>query len=75
MYGRLVPTKKRFAYPTKEEALIAFKARKRRQLKVLTDQVEQVKHILKILETFDPNENPLVEAKKYDTIYPFDFEM
>ena len=76
MWGRLVPTKKRFAYPTKEEALVAFKARKRRQLKILTGQVEQVKHILKILETFDPNENPLVEVKKYDKLHDlFDFDL
>ena len=76
MWGKQVPTRKRFAYPTKEEALVAFKARKNRQLKILTGQVEQVKHILKIMETFDPNENPLVVAKKYDTLYDlFDFEL
>jgi hypothetical protein len=71
-----IPTKKRFAYPTKEEALTAFKARKKRQLAIIKQQVEQVEHILHILKTFDLNENPLVEEKKYNKLYDlFDFNL
>jgi hypothetical protein len=32
---------KRFAYPTKEEAMVNFKARKARQIKILTSQLSQ----------------------------------
>ena len=76
MYGRLVPTKKRFAYPTKEEALVAFKARKNRQLQILRGQVNQVQHVLKsidsrqhgsanhaVREFYDNNKNIHVSAK------------
>ena len=70
--GQLVPTKKRFAYPTKEEALVAFKARKQRQLVILKQQVKKVTHILEVLETFDPNNNPHEEAQKYGLLI-FDF--
>lgn len=35
--------KKRYAYPTKKEALTSFKARKNRQIQLLTAQLEEAK--------------------------------
>ena len=43
-------SRKRFAYPTKEEAMINFKARKRRQIALLTGQLDQAKDALMIAE-------------------------
>jgi hypothetical protein len=42
---RWVPkaTKKRFAYPTQQEAMTNFKARKRRQLEILEAEAHQVR--------------------------------
>ena len=39
-------TKKRLAYPTKAEAQASFIARKRRQIKILTNQLECAKEVL-----------------------------
>ncbi len=36
-------TRKRYAYPTKEEALVNFKARKRRQIAILEYQLDRAK--------------------------------
>ena len=43
--ARWVPnaTKKRFAYPTQQEAMVNFKARKRRQLEILEAEAHQVR--------------------------------
>ena len=38
-------TRKRFAYPTKEEALKSFVARKNRQVKILTAQLDTAKRL------------------------------
>ena len=42
--------KKRFAYPTKEEALQSFRARKRRQVAILSYQLERAKMALNVSE-------------------------
>jgi uncharacterized DUF497 family protein len=42
--------KKRHAYPTKEEALINFKARKNRQIKILSARLENAKNALYYVE-------------------------
>lgn len=42
--------RKRFAYPTKEEALVNFKARKQRQIGIVEDQLERAKEALVIIE-------------------------
>ena len=39
---------KRFAYPTKQEAIASFLARKQRQLSILTAQLKEVTRILNI---------------------------
>ncbi len=36
--------KKRFAYPTKEEALVSYKARKRAQIKILKNQISNAEN-------------------------------
>ena len=46
-------SRKRFAYPTKEEALFSFKARKRRQIPILKAQLECTKEALKVAENID----------------------
>lgn len=38
--------RKRFAHPTKEEALESFRARKKRQIKILTRQLERARAAL-----------------------------
>ena len=38
--------RKRFAWPTKEEALISFRARKKRQIKILTARLHDAKQAL-----------------------------
>ena len=45
--------RKRWAYPTKEEALVSFKARKRRQIRILTYQLSEAKTALKLAEGED----------------------
>jgi len=40
-------TKKRYAYPTKQEALTSFKARKRRQIEILNSQLIRAKSALR----------------------------
>ena len=42
--------RKRFAYPTKEEAMIAFIARKKRQITILKGQIEIVQSALYFVE-------------------------
>ncbi len=46
-------TRKRFAYPTKEEALVNFKARKQRQILIIKGQLERAKEALLIIENTD----------------------
>ena len=46
--------KKRYAYPTKNEAMISFKARKNRQIKILTNQLNNVKSVLRSVENRFP---------------------
>lgn len=41
--------KKRYAYPTIEEARISFKARKLRQLQILETQISQVKQAIALI--------------------------
>lgn len=43
-------SRKRFAYPTAEEAMINFKARKKRQILILTSQLESAKLALQNVE-------------------------
>lgn len=45
--------KKKFAYPTPEEALTAFKYRKEKQIEILTYQLELAKRHLKMVEAFE----------------------
>lgn len=47
--------KKRFAYPTKIQAMISFKARKERQIKILTNQLENAKKSLVIINRWNDN--------------------
>ena len=58
--------KKRFAYPTKEEAKVSFLARKRRQLGILRAQIEDVEAAVKAL-----NEGRLADyaASRYVALY------
>lgn len=54
--------KKRYAYPTKEEALIGFKARKERQISILKARLSGAEHELDIandivIEEENKNEN------------------
>lgn len=42
--------KKRYAYPTKEEAMIAFKARKKRQVQILKANIEIAESALYFVE-------------------------
>ena len=42
--------KKRYAYPTKEEAMTNFEARKMRQLSILQVQADNVERILNMIE-------------------------
>ena len=42
-------SKKRFAYPTKKEARDSFKARKTRQIEILTKQIDRAKTALNII--------------------------
>ena len=46
-------SRKRFAYPTKEEALESFKMRKQRQIPILKAQLECAKEALKVAENID----------------------
>ena len=46
-------SRKRFAYPTKEEALDSFKMRKKRQIPILEGQLDCVKEALKVAENID----------------------
>lgn len=48
-------SRKRFAYPTKEEALVSFKMRKQKQIPILEAQLECAKETLKIAEIMDVN--------------------
>lgn len=48
---------KRFAYPDLDQALIGFRARKRRQLKILEARIKPVKRALEIIE------NPQFKSK------------
>lgn len=41
-------TNKRFAWPTKEEALISYKARKEKQIRLLEGQLEYIRKYLEI---------------------------
>lgn len=53
-YGRNSrPTRKRFAHPNKEEALISFLARKRRQQSYLVAQLENVTRAILIAEEME----------------------
>ena len=42
--------KNRFAYPTKEEALFNFKARKKRQIQILESRLKKAKEALDLLK-------------------------
>ena len=52
IYGRarfiLTAARKRYACPTKEEALISYRARKRRQVKILRAQLKQAEQALNL---------------------------
>ena len=45
--------RKRYAYPTKEEAMISFTARKTRQLSFLKAQTSYVEEILDLIEDYE----------------------
>jgi len=47
--------KKRFAYPTREEAMTNFKARKGRQIQILESQLKKAKEALNIAEGMNSN--------------------
>ena len=46
----LLSARKRFACPTKKEAVESFKARKNRQIQILNGQLKQAKEALSIIE-------------------------
>jgi len=61
--------KKRFAYPTKNEAMVNFKARKKRQIQLLTNQLNNVKRALEIIENRNGNitgSHRMDSANKYN---------
>ena len=49
-------TTRRFAYPTKKEALFHFKKRKEKQLKILTSQMEMVNQLLNQIDKVNTDE-------------------
>lgn len=51
-------TYKKFACPSKEEALVSFKARKQRQRRIYEARLDQVRQVLAQLETFKIKEEP-----------------
>ena len=56
--------RKRFAYPTKKEALENFKARKQRQIHILTYQLSDAKKALMLAEAKDSTEVCFFESKR-----------
>lgn len=50
-------SRKRFCYPTKEEAWHNFKCRKKRQLKLLRGQVTYISNIIKDIEHLEKDKN------------------
>ena len=58
-------SRKRFAYPTKEEALESFKARKRRQIKIVSAQLRSAERNLQLAEG---------TIKRSNIGFPFDEE-
>ena len=61
--------RKRFAYPTKEEALESLKQRKKSQLKILTDHLERCEVSNEFLE------NKTVENIGNNSVFPLDFTL
>jgi len=56
------PSRKRFAYPTQNEAMVNFKARKTRQIGILSRQLERAKIALTYVQNDQPEStriNPL----------------
>jgi len=49
--------KKKYAYPTKEEALTAFKFRKKRQIKILNAQLKRAELALNLAENNETSSN------------------
>ena len=45
-------SRKKFAYPTKMEALIGFRKRKRRELEILRDRIEKSEKALWLAESY-----------------------
>ena len=52
----LSAARKRFACPTKEEAMESFLARKNKQLEILRSQINHVKHVIEIAEGMKDDE-------------------
>jgi hypothetical protein len=44
-------SKKRFAYPTKQEAMNSFKFRKKRQIEILEDKLKKAREALCLIDT------------------------
>lgn len=55
----LVGARKQFAWPTREEALTSFVARKRRQIRIHEAQASRARRALEIAATIDPSVRPL----------------
>jgi hypothetical protein len=55
---------RRFAYPTKNEALFHFKKRKEKQLKILTSQVEMVQQLLNQIDKVNTDEKETQEHNR-----------
>lgn len=58
----LLTAKKKFACPTIEEALESFKARKKRQIKILNEQLDRAKRALEISEKINHKGSELSEV-------------
>ena len=47
-------SRKRFAHPTRDEAIVAFRFRKKRQLEILTERLNSAKRALALLDSAQP---------------------
>lgn len=56
--------KKRFAYPSREDAITSFKARKKRQVKILEEQLSRAKRALALSESLSTEKEKKDKFKK-----------
>lgn len=57
---------KKFAYPTKEEAFLAFRKRKEKQIKIIVDQLDRARDALAATECGFEKFEPYDKVKVFD---------